>query len=101
MTQGERETAVDRDRLLHRHRLRIRTVTVSFRAAVASARDDFVGPASERDALVEVWRAWSIDQLERYRADLHELGERRPELADAVRELLADLEDAVRAVRSD
>jgi hypothetical protein len=51
---------------LHRHRLRVRTVAVSFAAAVRSVhRHPDVGP-SERDALIETWRAWSIDTLDEY-----------------------------------
>lgn len=51
---------------LRRHRLRIRTVAVSFAAAVRSVhRHPDVGPA-ERDALIETWRAWSINTLDEY-----------------------------------
>jgi hypothetical protein len=51
---------------LRRHRLRVRTVAVSFVAAVRSVhRHPDVGPA-ERDALVETWRTWSIDTLDEY-----------------------------------
>jgi hypothetical protein len=51
---------------MRRHRLRVRTVAVSFAAAVRSVqRHPDVGP-SERDALIETWRAWSIDALDEY-----------------------------------
>lgn len=99
MTQGERETAVDRDRLLRRHRLRMRTVAVSFRAAVTSAEDHYEGPGAERDALVEVWRAWSLDQLERYRSELEDIARDQPELAEPVAELLGELTEAQDTVR--
>ena len=99
MTQGERETAIEQDRLLRRHRLRFRTVAVSFRAAVTSADEHFDGPPAERDSLIEVWRAWSLDQLERYRADLEAVGREQAELADTVGDLLAELDDAVKTVR--
>src|SRR5690606_341274 len=72
---GERITPIERERLIHRQRMRIRTIVVSFGAAVSSARRDLaVGPA-ERDALIETWRAWSLDVLERYGRDIEELGE--------------------------
>lgn len=100
MAQGERDTALDEHRLVHRQRLRVRTVAVSFAAAVSSATEEFAGSAGERDALVEVWRAWSIEQLERYRLDIDELARQRPELATEIAELLRSLDDAVAAVRA-
>jgi hypothetical protein len=99
MTQGERELAVERSRLLHRQELRIRTVAVSFGAAVSSAAHDLDGSPAERDTVVEVWRAWSLDQLERYGTELDELQAEFPQLAediDGLRELLARSMDSVR-----
>ncbi|HSI99077.1 MAG TPA: hypothetical protein VLA59_01690 [Patescibacteria group bacterium] len=70
---GESITPTERQQLVHRHRMRVRTIAVSFAAAVASAhRDMDLGPA-ERDALIETWRAWSIEVLERYGREIDEL----------------------------
>lgn len=73
MTQGEPEAAVEAMKLFHRQQLRIRTVAVSFAAAVTSARHDFDVTAAERDAMIEVWRAWSLGQLDRYGSELDQL----------------------------
>lgn len=99
MAQGERDTALDEHRLIHRQRLRIRTVAVSFAAAVSSASEEFSGTGGERDALVEVWRAWSLEQLARYRSDIEQLAGERPDLATETSDLLRTLDDAVAAVR--
>jgi hypothetical protein len=90
----------DVDRQLHHHRLRIRTVAVSFAAALASVEESFDGPPEERGELVERWRTWSLDRLARYRADLRALRSRRPEVADEVADLLGDLDGAEERVRS-
>jgi hypothetical protein len=87
---GERITPIERQRFVHRQRMRIRTIVVSFGAAVSSARRDLdVGPA-ERDALIETWRAWSLEVLERYGRELDEGTE------SATAEELADLQSALR-----
>jgi hypothetical protein len=99
MTQGERDTAVGAARLVQRQHLRIRTVAVSFAAAVSSARRDLDLGHAERDALVEVWRTWSLEQLHGYTADVDALDRDRPELADDVRRLRSELTDAIDAVR--
>lgn len=98
MTQGDGGSGAD-DRLFRRHRLRIRTVSVTFEAALSSAAHSFMGPATEREELVERWRSWSLDQLAHYRSELEALCEERPELADAVAELLAELERTESRVR--
>jgi hypothetical protein len=99
MTQGERDTAVGAARLVQRQQLRIRTVAVSFAAAVASARHDLDLGRAELDALVEVWRTWSLEQLHEYAAELDALARDRPELHDHVGRLRSELTDAIDAVR--
>ena len=99
MTQGEHDTAVEAARLVHRQHLRIRTVAVSFAAAVSSARQDLdLGPA-ERDALIEVWRTWSLEQLVRYATDLDDLHRDRPDLNDALASIRSELAESLDAVR--
>lgn len=70
---GESITPIERQQLLHRQRMRIRTIAVSFAAAVSSAHRDLDVGTAERDALIETWRAWSLDVLERYRQEIEEL----------------------------
>jgi len=65
---GDRQSprTVETGPALHRHQLRVRTVAISFAAAVRSTqRHPDVGPP-ERDALIERWRAWSLDALDEY-----------------------------------
>jgi len=68
-------SVTDTARALRRHRLRIRTVAVSFGAAVRSARRDLEVSAGERDALIEAWRAWTLAALDRYAQDAQRLTE--------------------------
>ena len=70
---GEPITPIERQRLLHRQRMRIRTIDVSFAAAVSSAHRDLAVGAAERDALIETWRAWSLEVLDRYGREIEEL----------------------------
>lgn len=85
---------------MRRHRLRIRTVAISFAAATRSAhRDMVVGPA-ERDALIETWRAWCMRVLDDYARQTAELAalagdEEEPERVA----LAASLDEAYRTVR--
>jgi hypothetical protein len=99
MTQGERDMAVETSRLLHRQELRIRTVAVSFEAAVSSAHRDFEMTASERDATIEVWRSWTLGHLDTYRSELDDLRVEHPELADELDELAQMLTASIDAVR--
>jgi hypothetical protein len=99
MPQGDREIAVGPTRLLHRQHLRIRTVAVSFEAAVASAHHDHEGSPAERDAMIEVWRQWTLEQLERYESELDLLGEDHPELGPALEELRVQLAESTDTVR--
>lgn len=97
---GERITPIERQRLIHRQRMRIRTIVVSFGAAVSSARRDLaVGPA-ERDALIETWRAWSLEVLERYGLEIEELdGDGEPATAEELEDLRSAVRDAIDRVR--
>lgn len=97
---GESIVPTERQRLVHRQRMRIRTIAVSFAAAVSSAHRDLdVGPA-ERDALIETWRAWSLDVLERYGRELEALrGSVDAETAAELDGLMSTLSDAIRRVR--
>ena len=97
---GEGITAIERQRLIHRQRMRIRTIVVSLGAAVSSARRDLqVGPA-ERDALIESWRAWSLEVLERYGRELDELdGSTESVGAEELADLQSGLRDAIDRVR--
>lgn len=63
---GEPPMATGAEAAVRRHRLRIRTVVVSFTAAVRSAHRDMEVGAAERDALIELWRAWALSALDDY-----------------------------------
>jgi hypothetical protein len=96
---GDRNPSVERQRSLQRQRLRIRTIAVSFRAAVSSAHRDLeVGPA-ERDALIEAWRAWSLDVLARYAEEVERMGQEGAvaELTDLEHELASAVDTVRRA----
>lgn len=97
---GESTTPTERQRLVQRQRMRIRTIVVSFGAAVSSAHRDLgVGPA-ERDALVETWRAWSLEVLERYGREIEQLHDAAdPATADELTGLRSTIADAIRTVR--
>lgn len=94
---GEPITSIERRRLLHRQRMRIRTIVVSFGAAVSSARRDLVVGPAERDALIETWRAWSLEVLARYRRETDEL--RGAAGQDAAAELDAVESELTRAIQ--
>lgn len=79
---GERMTPTQRAQLIRRQHLRIRTIAVSFSAAVTSARQDMDVSAAERDALIETWRAWALGILQEYAAEL-----RAGDAADAAAEV--------------
>jgi hypothetical protein len=99
---GDVVTPIELDQLVHRQRMRIRTVAVSFGAAIHSARHDLEVGGAERDALIETWRAWSLGVLDEYRADFE--ARRAAATDDATRAafdgLLADLADARETVRT-
>ena len=97
---GDLRPSTEPEILLHRHRMRIRTVAVSFAAAVSSAHRDLAVGGAERDALIETWRAWSIRVLTGYGDELAALraarGVRAHEDVAAVESELAAAIDAVR-----
>lgn len=99
MAAGERAAPDRIDAALHRQLLRIRTVAVSYAAAVSSAHRDMDVPADERDRLIESWRSWSLDAIGSYAGELEALRRAaRPEDADALRAIDAELIAAYRTV---
>ena len=98
---GERRASTERELLVHRHRMRVRTVAVSFAAAVSSAHRDLAVGGAERDALIETWRAWSIRVLTGYGQEIAAI---RAARGDGAHEDLAALEselaDAIDTVRN-
>lgn len=97
---GERITPIERERFVHRQRMRIRTIVVSFSAAVSSARRDLDVGAAERDALIETWRAWSLEVLARYAGEIEQLRESgEPAALEELDNLRAAVERAIDRVR--
>jgi hypothetical protein len=89
----------DARRSLRHHQMRIRTVAVSFGAAVASARRDMDAPAAEIDAMIETWRTWSHGMLEEYAAEARAMTDPvSDEEADAHRRIDDELVAAYRIV---
>ncbi|MBA4169179.1 MAG: hypothetical protein H0X68_02110 [Chloroflexi bacterium] len=86
---GEPPMATGAEAAVRRHRLRIRTVVVSFTAAVRSAHRDLEVGAAERDALIELWRAWAISMLDDYALNAKPLMDAAG-LNDAERKALED-----------
>lgn len=97
---GSRRASTEQEPLVNRHRMRVRTVAVSFAAAVRSAhRDPAVGGA-ERDALIETWRAWSIRVLTGYGQEIAAMRAARGEgTHEDLAALESELVDAIDAVR--
>lgn len=97
---GDRTTPIELERFVHRQRMRIRTIVVSFSAAVSSARRDLEVRPAERDALIETWRAWSLEVLERYAREIEQLGDSgeppAPEELDGLRSAIEQAIDRVR-----
>jgi hypothetical protein len=97
---GESATPTERERLVQRQRMRIRTIVVSFGAAISSAHRDLEVSPAERDALIETWRAWSLAVLERYGREIEELHDAAdPATADELIGLRSTIGDAIRRVR--
>ena len=96
---GERMTP-QRAQLIRRQHLRIRTIAVSFAAAVSSARQDMDVGAAERDALIETWRAWSLSVLQEYGQELGAEGAGEDEAGEDLAAVRAALAEAVEQVRS-
>ncbi len=86
---GEPPMATGAEAAVRRHRLRIRTVVVSFTAAVRSAHRDLEVGVAERDALIELWRAWAISALDDYALNAKPLMD-AASLNDAERKALED-----------
>lgn len=70
---GERSAPTEAEIAMRRHRLRIRTVAVSFVAAARSVHRDHEISAAERDALIETWRVWAMNALDGYARDAAQL----------------------------
>jgi hypothetical protein len=97
---GEAITPIERQRFVHRQRMRIRTIVVSFGAAVSSAHRDLDVGAAERDALIETWRAWSIEVLDRYGREIDDMRAAADlETAAELDGLASDLVDGMQRVR--
>ena len=97
---GERTTPIQREQLVRRQQMRIRTIAVSFAAAVTSARQDMdVGPA-ERDALIETWRSWSLGILDGYATELGEVPASDEGADDDLAGVRSALAEAIDRVRS-
>lgn len=97
---GESITPIERQRLVHRQRMRIRTIAVSFAAAASSAHRDLDVGAGERDALIETWRAWSLEVLERYRSEIEDLADADdPAATDELAGLRSAAAEAIARVR--
>lgn len=96
-----RRASTERALLLHRHRMRIRAVAVSFAAAVSSAHRDLAVGNEERDALIETWRAWSLRVLAGYGTEIALLRAGRGAGAhDGLAKLECILVDAIESVRN-
>lgn len=97
---GDRITPMQQAELRRQH-MRIRTIAVSFAAAVTSARQDMDVGVAERDALIETWRAWSLGVLDRYAADLRGLSDTDDQFAaDELAGVRSALAEAIERVRS-
>jgi hypothetical protein len=88
-----------------RHRLlAARTVAVSFRAAMESAERHLNVPADERAEIKGRWRAWALETLERYAAELETLTTGEPITGDgntaALQRYRDELDRAFEMVRS-
>lgn len=92
-----------------RHRLlAARTVAVSFRAAMQSAERHLQVPTAEIEEIKKRWRAWALETLEKYAAELETFTSSEPitgngaaEALERYREELARAFDIVRTTRGD
>lgn len=95
---GEASAATETKTAMRRHRLRVRTVAVSFAAAVRSARRETAAPGGA--TLIETWRTWAISTLDEYARDASMLMAAAGPEDDADRQALEDeLERGYRMVR--
>ena len=76
------------ERQLRHRTLAARTVAISFRAAMDSARRHLQVPDDERQQIKERWRAWALETLEGYERELDELVAARPVAGDGATEAL-------------
>ena len=92
------------ERQLRHRALAARTVAVSFRAAMDSARRHLQVTDAERHEIKERWRSWALDTLQGYSRDLDELVARQPIHGDGASEALArcreELERSLEIVRT-
>lgn len=93
------DAAEDVTQALRRRLLAVRTVAVSFAAAVRSARRDLDVAPEERDALIERWRAWTIGALDRYADEFDEAYDEQGAVVEVRRLLTEELERAYRTVQ--
>lgn len=70
------------ERQLRHRTLAARTVAVSFRAAMDSARRHLNVPDAQRDEIKERWRAWALETLTGYQRELDEFVAREPITGD-------------------
>jgi hypothetical protein len=91
------------ERRLRHGVLAARTVAVSFRAAMESAERHLNVPADERAEIKGRWRAWALETLEGYAAELETLAADSGIAdgnAEAVRRYRDELERAFEMVRT-
>lgn len=81
------------ERQLRHGVLAARTVAVSFRAAMESAERHLNVPAAERTEIKARWRAWALETLEGYAAELEKLTAGDPSIADGNSEALQKYRD--------
>ncbi len=94
------DAAEDVTQALRRKLLAVRTVAVSFAAAVRSARRDLDVVPAERDALIETWRAWTIGAVDRYAGEFDEVyGDEEGDVVEVRRLLSEEIERAYRTVK--
>lgn len=93
------DAAEDVTQALRRRLLALRTVAVSFAAAVRSARRDLDVVPAERDALIRKWRAWTIGALDRYAGEFDDAYRDEHRDSEVRRLLTEELERAYRTVR--
>lgn len=97
---GERGLSADPRQSLRHQQLRIRTVAVSFAAAVSSARRDMPVSDDERETLIESWRAWTLETLRGYADDVRRLrADASADEADSLHRLDDELIRAYELVR--
>ena len=88
------------ERQLRHRTLAARTVAVSFRAAMDSARRHLNVPDAQRNEIKERWRTWALETLTGYQRELDELVAREPVTGDgALAELRRCRDELERGLR--